>query len=93
MRDFLRQAKGQLEAEDHYNRKAQAFVLGSAEDARAGFYFVSYAWEPPSGLDARRGWENPLKPEVFADCFDLACRCHCRRDSFPSIDRAAAGEA
>ncbi|CAE7424018.1 SLC2A3 [Symbiodinium sp. CCMP2592] len=83
VRAFLRQTKGQLEAEDHYNRKAQAFELGSAEDARAvGFYFVSYAWEPPSGLDARRGvteGETPFlpsieqqqgRPEIFADARD-----------------------
>jgi hypothetical protein len=34
---------------DYYNQKARA-LPGSAD-----FFFVSYAWEPPSQSDPRRG--------------------------------------
>eukprot|EP00435_Cladocopium_sp_Y103_P073204 s223_g42.t1 len=37
-----------IEEKDYYNQKARA--PGSAD-----FFFISYAWEPPSQSDPRRG--------------------------------------
>ncbi|CAE7033020.1 SLC2A3 [Symbiodinium natans] len=82
VREFLRQTKHELEASDHYNSKAQAYEFEAEAADDAGFYFISYAWEPPAQADARRGAapgeeaylpsaeQQQGRPEIFTDARD-----------------------
>eukprot|EP00928_Gymnodinium_smaydae_P073505 TRINITY_DN56698_c0_g1_i1.p1 TRINITY_DN56698_c0_g1~~TRINITY_DN56698_c0_g1_i1.p1 ORF type:complete len:442 (-),score=43.24 TRINITY_DN56698_c0_g1_i1:361-1686(-) len=68
VRAFLRQSKQELTCSDHYNAKAKpihggrvrcsADELRNLSDASFDFYFISYAWEPPSACDPRRGTQK-----------------------------------
>ena len=66
VREFLRQTKHELEASDHYNSKAQAYEFEAEAADDAGFYFISYAWEPPAQADARRGADTFVCRVVIA---------------------------
>ena len=70
VRRFLRETKEELDAADHYNLKAREFDFAAqaADDDEAGFYFISYAWEPPSRVDARRGRTSKMTVVDFWGC-------------------------
>lgn len=66
VREFLGQSKDQLAEADYYHSKAQtpleSLLAAPQETAGGGFYFVSYAWEPPAQADPRRGTKDGEEP-------------------------------
>eukprot|EP00929_Paragymnodinium_shiwhaense_P068205 TRINITY_DN34270_c0_g1_i8.p1 TRINITY_DN34270_c0_g1~~TRINITY_DN34270_c0_g1_i8.p1 ORF type:complete len:713 (-),score=150.65 TRINITY_DN34270_c0_g1_i8:129-2267(-) len=68
VRAFLRESKASLENATYYETKAMPLPkTQSADGADSDFYFVSYVWEPPSGVDPTRALredEKPHKPSM-----------------------------